>query len=177
MLIDIHHARSTVTCATLARVATAIGNPCWPIEPGTRWTFRETTPYGEVMRVVITVTTETKMIANGVDGAQAGIVMPADPAPGQAYRQEYFAGEAEDNGQIVSVTEITDSPFGHFEDVVMTRDTITIEPDVVQFKFYAYGVGPMLVLDVSGGAGGREELLTVDTVPAGSGLGPLGQPD
>ena len=103
--------------------------------------------------------------------------MPADPAPGQAYRQEYFAGEAEDNGQIVSVTEMADSPFGHFEDVVMTRDTITIEPDVVQFKFYAKGVGPMLVLDVSGGAGGREELLTVDTVPAGSGLGPLGQPD
>ena len=79
--------------------------------------------------------------------------MPADPAPRQAFRQEYSAGGAEDNGQIVSVTAMADSPFGHFQDVVMTRDTITTSPDVVQFKFYAKGVGPMLVLDVSGGAG------------------------
>src|SRR4051794_39862183 len=32
----------------------------------------------------------------GVDGAKAGIVMLAEPAPGKAYRQEYDKGEAED---------------------------------------------------------------------------------
>ncbi len=32
----------------------------------------------------------------GVDGAQAGIAMPANPKPGMTYRQEYYKGEAED---------------------------------------------------------------------------------
>src|SRR3954447_12099406 len=32
----------------------------------------------------------------GVDGAQPGIAVPADPRPGLTYRQEYRAGEAED---------------------------------------------------------------------------------
>ena len=35
----------------------------------------------------------------GVDGAQAGIAMPADPKPGLSYRQEYYEGEAEDTGE------------------------------------------------------------------------------
>ncbi|HEY8240702.1 MAG TPA: hypothetical protein VIH35_04605, partial [Kiritimatiellia bacterium] len=32
----------------------------------------------------------------GVDGAVAGIIMPADPKPTDAFRQEFFKGEAED---------------------------------------------------------------------------------
>ena len=32
----------------------------------------------------------------GVDGAQPGIIMPADPEVGQSYRQEYYKGKAED---------------------------------------------------------------------------------
>ena len=32
----------------------------------------------------------------GVDGAEAGIAMPANPEVGMAYRQEYYEGEAED---------------------------------------------------------------------------------
>ena len=35
----------------------------------------------------------------GVDGAQPGVIMPADPHPGLKYRQEYYAGEAEDRGR------------------------------------------------------------------------------
>jgi hypothetical protein len=40
----------------------------------------------------------------------------------------------------------------------MTRDTTPLEPDVVEHKFYARGVGPVLALAVSGGSG-REELV------------------
>ena len=50
----------------------------------------------------------------GVDGAQPGIVVPADPKSGLAYRQEYYAGEAEDNGEIVSVDEQAEVPSGHY---------------------------------------------------------------
>ena len=32
----------------------------------------------------------------GVDGAQAGVIVPAKPRVGMTYRQEYYAGEAED---------------------------------------------------------------------------------
>ena len=39
----------------------------------------------------------------------------------------------------------------------MTKDTTPLEPDVVEHKFYATGVGPVLAISLSGG-GGREEL-------------------
>ena len=47
---------------------------------------------------------EGKLVQGRVDGAQAGIIMPADPEPGLRYRQEYY-GEAEDNGEVLSVHE------------------------------------------------------------------------
>jgi len=99
----------------------------------------------------------------GVDGAQAGVVMPGRPRPGQRYRQEYYAGHAEDNGSIVAVGEQADAPAGHFGHVVMTREVNALEPRALEFKFYARGVGQVLAVDVSGGTG-REELVRMVTV-------------
>lgn len=209
-----------------------IDNPYFPVEPGTRWTHRESGPEGE-MEVVVIVTDTTKEIANGViarvvrdtvtldgeiiedtfdwyaqdkdgnvwylgedtaefedgeiastegsweagvDGALPGIVMPANPTPGMKYRQEYYEGEAEDNGEILSVHEMADVPFGHFDELVLTKDTITIDPNVLAYKLYASGIGVILVLDVSGGSG-REELVNIDTAPENAGTGPLGDPN
>jgi hypothetical protein len=95
----------------------------------------------------------------GVDGAEAGIVMPAQPEVGMTYRQEYYAGEAEDEGAIVSLDEQAEVPAGHFEPVLMTNDTNPLEPKVNEFKFFARGVGPVLAVSVSGGSD-REELLS-----------------
>jgi hypothetical protein len=199
-----------------AEFSTQIDNPWWPMEPGSRWVYRETDTEGTVQRVEVTVTDRTKMIANGVearvvhdvvtedgepvevtddwyaqdsegnvwymgeatteyengkpvstagsfeagvDGAQPGIIMPADPEPGMTYRQEYYAGEAEDEGEIVSTDEQAQVPFGHFTDVLMTKDTNPLEPKVLEFKFYARDVGPVLAVSVSGGSD-REELLS-----------------
>ncbi|SEN00967.1 hypothetical protein SAMN05216281_10394 [Cryobacterium luteum] len=111
----------------------------------------------------------------GVNGALPGIAIPADPAPGMKYRQEYYQGEAEDNGEILSIAEMVDVPLGHFDSVLLTKDTITIDPEVLEYKLYARDVGPVLTLDVSGGAG-RAELVRMETVSDGSGTGPLGQP-
>jgi hypothetical protein len=94
----------------------------------------------------------------GVDGAQAGVVVPAKPRPGLRYRQEYYAGHAEDKGQIVSVNAQAEVPFGHFRNVLMTKDTNPLEPKILEFKFYARGVGPVLAIGVSGSSD-REELL------------------
>lgn len=112
----------------------------------------------------------------GVNGALPGILIPGDPQPGQQYRQEYYQGQAEDNGEVLSIREQVQVPHGLFKDALLTKDTIAIEPDVQQYKLYAKGVGPVLALDVSGSSG-REELLTVDKAPPSAGTGPLGKPN
>ena len=58
------------------------------------------------------------------------------------YRQEYYDGEAEDEGEIVSLDEQAEVPFGHFTNVLMTKDTNPLEPKVLEFKFYARGRRP-----------------------------------
>jgi hypothetical protein len=94
----------------------------------------------------------------GVDGAQAGIVMPAAPQVGLTYRQEYYAGKAEDRGEVLSLNERAAVPAGSFEHVLMTKDTTPLEPKVLEHKFYARDVGPVLAVCVSGGSD-REELI------------------
>jgi hypothetical protein len=94
----------------------------------------------------------------GVDGAQAGILLPADPEVGMTYRQEYYEGEAEDAGEILSLEEWVEVPFGKFQGVLMTKDYTPLEPDTLEHKFYARGVGPVLALAISGSTD-REELV------------------
>jgi hypothetical protein len=94
----------------------------------------------------------------GVDGAQAGVLLPADPEVGMRYRQEYYEGEAEDAGEVLSLDEQVRVPYGSFDHVLKTKDTTPLEPDVLEHKFYARDVGPVLAVSVSGG-GGREELV------------------
>ena len=96
----------------------------------------------------------------GVDGAQPGIIMPAHPTPGLSYRQEYYAGEAEDKAEIFRLDEQVQVPYGHFTDVLMTKDTNALERRALEYTFYAPGIGPVLTLGVSGGDE-REELLRV----------------
>jgi hypothetical protein len=48
-------------------------------------------------------------------------------------------------------------PFGSFEGVLKTKDTNALEPGVLEHKYYAKDVGPVLAVNVSGG--GREVLL------------------
>jgi hypothetical protein len=96
----------------------------------------------------------------GVDGARAGIVMPAHPKVGMRYRQEYYKGHAEDRGEILSLREQVEVPFGHFGPgrVLMTKDLNPLKPTSLEYKFYARGVGPVLSVAVSGGSD-REELV------------------
>ena len=78
----------------------------------------------------------------GVGGAFPGIVMPAEPkVTGIGYRQEYLPGTAEDMGEVIAVTGTASTPFGDFDDVIVTRDWTPLEPEVVEQKTYARGVG------------------------------------
>ena len=77
----------------------------------------------------------------GVDGAQPGIVMEGVPRVGDTYRQEYYAGEAEDMAKVLSVGESKTVPAGSYQDVVITEDFTALEPDRVEHKYFAPGVG------------------------------------
>jgi hypothetical protein len=85
----------------------------------------------------------------GVDGALPGIILPATPEVGQAYREEYLAGQAEDQAEIISVSDRVVVESGEYEDVIATRETTPLEPDVLEYKFYAQGVGIVQALGVS----------------------------
>lgn len=85
----------------------------------------------------------------GRDGAQAGVILPARPVAGCGYREEHRAGEAEDRARILSTSETLRTPTGLHRDVVQTANTTPLEPDVLENKFYARGIGPVLELDLS----------------------------
>jgi len=99
--------------------------------------------------------------AYGVDGAQAGVVVPADPEQGMTYREEYYAGHAEDAAEVLNVDSQVQVPLGRYQDAMLTRNYSSLEPTVEEMKLYARGVGPVMELLVSGGSG-RTELLSFD---------------
>ena len=96
----------------------------------------------------------------GQDGALPGVIMWADPAAhiDQLYYQEYYAGEAEDTGTVLSVSERVAVPFGSFENVVSTHDTSALDPDLQEHKFYAAGIGLIKEIDLTAG----EEVVLVE---------------
>jgi hypothetical protein len=87
----------------------------------------------------------------GVDGAVAGTVMPADPKPTDAYRQEYLRRHAEDQAWIVQRNGRVRVPYGHLAHVVRTFEWTRLEPRVVSEKIYAPGLGIVRERDVAGG--------------------------
>ncbi len=122
---------------------------------GNVWYFGEDTKEFEDGKVATTAGSWEA----GVDGAQPGILVPADPEDGMTYRQEYYAGEAEDMAEVLSLDEKVEVPFGSYDGVLMTKEWTPLEPDILEHKFYANGVGVVLALAISGGSD-REELVS-----------------
>jgi hypothetical protein len=77
----------------------------------------------------------------GVDGAQPGIIMKANPQIPDAYRQECFAGEAEDTAWVVATTGSVRVPYGQVRNVLTTLEATQIEPGAYDQKVYGPGVG------------------------------------
>jgi hypothetical protein len=97
----------------------------------------------------------------GVDGALAGVIVPADPRPGLTYREEYYEGHAEDGAEDLSLNAHAKVPYGTFGHLLQTRNFSPLEPNVVEEKFYARGIGVVLEITVSGGSD-RGELLSFE---------------
>ncbi len=115
---------------------------------GTVWYFGERTATYDDHGTV--VSTEGSWQA-GIDGASAGIIMPADPRPTDAYRQESYRGHAEDQAWIVARHQVVHVPYGDVTEVVRSYEWTRLEPGVVAVKFYGPGLGIVREKDVSGG--------------------------
>ncbi len=87
----------------------------------------------------------------GVDGAEAGIIMPADPQLTEATRMEFAKGEAEDQAWVVQRLPSVVTPGGRYDDIVRTFEWSRLEPKVVSMKFYARGLGIVEEMDVAAG--------------------------
>jgi hypothetical protein len=77
----------------------------------------------------------------GVQGARAGIIMPAHPEAGQHYRQEFFRGEAEDEARVTSVGVEVTVPYGSFRGCIRTIEWTRLEPGITEAKWYCPGLG------------------------------------
>jgi hypothetical protein len=77
----------------------------------------------------------------GVNGAAAGIIMEAHPQRGDVYHQEFAAGVAEDQAKVLSLGARVKSPFGKFHNCLKTSEFTPLQPNAVEQKFYAAGIG------------------------------------
>ena len=96
----------------------------------------------------------------GVDGAKAGILMPAHPRLGQSGRQEYYKGHAEDHFRVVSTRATVKVPAVSSKRALLTKEWTPLEPGVIDHKLYVRGIGTVLEQTVEGGDE-RQELVSV----------------
>jgi hypothetical protein len=87
----------------------------------------------------------------GVDGARAGIFMPARPHRGQRGIQEMYKGEAEDHFRVLSLSASVRTPAASSHRGLLTREWTPLEPGVVDHKLYVRGIGTVLEETVKGG--------------------------
>jgi len=87
----------------------------------------------------------------GVNGAQPGVVMLADPLGGDVYRQEFYAGEAEDLALVRYANGSITVPAGSYDDVLVTEEWSPLEPDIIELKYYAKGIGVVEERQIFGG--------------------------
>jgi hypothetical protein len=96
----------------------------------------------------------------GVNGAVAGTIMPANPHPTDAYRQEFRRDHAEDQAWIVQRGFSVRVPYKRLKHAVRSFEWTRLESDVMSMKVYAPGFGIVKEQDI---AGGNEHFVLVAT--------------
>lgn len=116
---------------------------------GTVWYYGEAT--AELDRSGKVTNTEGSW-RSGVDGARAGIFVPAKPAVGQSFRQEYRKGQAEDHFQVLSLDASVTVPYTSSKHALLTKEWTPLEPRVLDHKLYVRGVGLVREETIRGGS-------------------------
>jgi hypothetical protein len=115
---------------------------------GNVWYFGEDTK--ELDEAGNVVSTEGSWEA-GVNGAQPGIIMLADPKKGKRYQQENAPDVAKDMAQVRRLDASVCVRYGCFDNVLVTKEWTPLEKGVVENKYYAPGIGFILSVMVKGG--------------------------
>jgi hypothetical protein len=87
------------------------------------------------------------------------LLVKAHPGIGDFYRQEFSLNNAEDFAETRSLTQTVHVPTGTFHNCLKSKETTPLEPDLLEYKFYAVGVGNILTIDAR--TGDREELVQI----------------
>jgi hypothetical protein len=119
---------------------------------GDVWYFGENT--AEYENGVVTSTAGTWEA--GVDNAQPGITMEANPKVGDTYRQEFRPGIAEDRAKVLSDNQSVSTPSGTYNNLIETLDINPLDPSKIEHKWFAAGVG--FVHAILHGGGHSEEI-------------------
>ena len=88
----------------------------------------------------------------GVNGAKAGIFMPAHPRVGYTARQEFYKGHAEDEFKILTLHSKVKTPAVSSRRAMVTQETTPLEKGVVDHKIYVRGYGTVVEKTVKGGS-------------------------
>ncbi len=86
----------------------------------------------------------------GVNDAEPGLIMEADPQIPDAYRQEFLTGQAEDTAWVVERGGTVTVPYGKLRNTLKTLEATRIEPGSYDLKVYAPGIGIVLEQSLSG---------------------------
>lgn len=113
-------------------------------DEGNVWYFGEVTADYENGKVV----SRSGAFQAGEDGAEAGIVMPAEPKVNDAFRIEHDPGNAMDMAWVVE----TGLQAQGFENVIRVLEWTPLEKRFVYQKLYARGVGLVAEDSLSGDA-------------------------
>ena len=76
--------------------------------------------------------------------------MPANPAVGQTFRQEYYKGQAEDHFQVLDLAVSVNVPGTPTKTALLTKEWTSLEPEVIDQKYYVRGIGTVREESVRG---------------------------
>jgi hypothetical protein len=77
----------------------------------------------------------------GVNGAEAGIILPFDPNQGDCFYEEYYEGEAEDQARVMKLNAKVSWALGECEDCGKFKEWTKLDPGNIEHKYYAPGLG------------------------------------
>jgi hypothetical protein len=102
----------------------------------------------------------------GEDGDKPGLLMPAMPMVGDAYRQEWSVNNAEDYAEVIGLAGGPDTEVEGYEcngSCLVTREATPLEPESEELKYWLQGTGFVLAEEPAedGEPTEREELICV----------------
>lgn len=86
----------------------------------------------------------------GMNGAEPGVFMQAQPTLGRQFRQEWSAGQAEDTFRAIGLDAAITVPYGTFKHALRTAETTALEPGVLDNKLYVKGIGEVVETAIKG---------------------------